>query len=176
MICRSGTQARTRPDNPDSSFRPLFSTRGTDLTPNEGATNLPEFVHSERARGESRALDTKDIAAEEYAMVLGSHHYAIHAFRTDRPDPEELRGAPEAGTMFYPCLPVGGNAVVTVMTQHELDAITYQPSLVYDNRLQRLLPSVQERLGILREIQRPVAGAKARNIPRYAQYQVELAR
>jgi len=49
--------------------------------------------------------------------------------------------------------------------------------MIYDRRVQKLgLEDVDELLEMLREIQRPVAGAKAKNIESYSDYQIGLAR
>ena len=97
-------------------------------------------------------------------------------FRGDRPKPQETYD-PEGAVVYVPALPCGGNAFVTVLSQKELGQFTYKPSIVYDKRVQRLgLEEYDELLQTLREIQRPVAGAKARNIRPYAEYQIGLAR
>jgi hypothetical protein len=100
----------------------------------------------------------------------------IKLFSQERPKAEEVKGHEEAIT-YFPALPCGGNAFVTVMTQKQLDTVTYEPSIVYDKRVQRLnLYNVAKTLEVLRQIQRPVAGAKAKNVDSYAEYQVDLAR
>jgi hypothetical protein len=96
-------------------------------------------------------------------------------FRGDRPRPQAYE--PDGAVVYVPALPCGGNAFVTVLSQKELNQFTYKPSIIYDRRVQKLgLDEFDELLSTLREIQRPVAGAKARNIKPYAEYQVELAR
>ena len=97
-------------------------------------------------------------------------------FRGDRPKPHDSYD-PEGAVVYVPALPCGGNAFVTVLSQKELSQFTYKPSIIYDKRVQRLgLEEFDELLNTLREIQRPVAGAKARNIRPYAEYQIGLAR
>jgi DNA-sulfur modification-associated len=97
-------------------------------------------------------------------------------FRGDRPKPSENYD-PDGATTYIPAIPLGGQGFVTAMSQKEISQFTYRPAMIYDKRVQRLgLEEVEELLRMLREIQRPVAGAKARNIDRYAEYQVGLAR
>src|SRR5215475_13055813 len=97
-------------------------------------------------------------------------------FRGDRPKPLESH-EPDGATTYIPAIPLGGHGFVTAMSQKELNQFTYRPAMVYDRRVQRLgLEEYDDLLRTLREIQRPVAGAKARNVDRYAEYQVGLAR
>lgn len=96
-------------------------------------------------------------------------------FKEDRPTPKALEGSPEAGTAFYPAIPVGGNAFLTAMTHREFRQVTYEPSVIYDRRFKELR-DVAETLEVLQDIQRPVAGAKKKNIDSYSDYQVRLAR
>jgi len=97
-------------------------------------------------------------------------------FQSDRPKPIEQLDIDGART-YIPALPCGGNAFITVMSQKELNQFTYRPSIIYDRRVQKLgIIEFDELLQTLFEIQRPVAGAKARNIRPYAEYQVGLAR
>jgi hypothetical protein len=70
---------------------------------------------------------------------------------------------------------------VTVLSEKELDQFTYKPSMIYDKRVQKLgleigFESVTATLAMLRDIQRPIAGAKQKNIAPYAEYQVAIAR
>jgi hypothetical protein len=100
----------------------------------------------------------------------------LQPFRGDRPKIPETH-EPDGATTYIPAIPCGGRAFVTVMSQRELDQFTYRPSMIYDKRYQRLgLEEVEDLLAMLREIQRPVAGAKAKNIDNYAEYQIALAR
>lgn len=100
----------------------------------------------------------------------------MRVFRQDRPKIEDVR-EPEDAVTYFQALACGGNVFVTVMTQKQLDHVTYRPSIIYDKRVQRLnLDDVSQTLDTLRQIQRPVVGAKAKNIDSYAEYQIDLAR
>ena len=101
---------------------------------------------------------------------------SLKPFKSDRPKPQDQTYA-DTATIYLPAIPCGGNAFVTAMSQNELDQFTYRPSLIYDRRVQKLgFENVNRILTILREIQRPVAGAKQRNVSPYAEYQMGLAR
>jgi hypothetical protein len=103
--------------------------------------------------------------------------FELRPFVTDRPTINGEGLAPEGASLLLPALPCGGNAFVTVMSQRQLDAFTYKPAFIFDRRVQRLdHPDIQETLSTLRAIQRPVAGAKLRNVQQYARYQLDLAR